>query len=245
MPARWIALGLGAYLAFAIALFPADVAHRWFAPDEIRMSGLHGTVWSGGAELGSAGPLGFHDVQWRVRPWSVLLARPGGYFETGLGDGFFQAEVRVGPGGVSLTAVRASCSLSALAAALPIAGIRGQVSLQLAELVLRDGWPASARGQMRLGRITVPSLAGGDPIVLGNYNVTLSGGDGIQGAFEDQGGPLRVRGSAILTTAGEYEIGGLVRARPEANAALTRGVELLTGDPDDDGMRAFSFTGTL
>ena len=245
MPVRWIALALGAYLAFAIALFPADVAYRWFAPDEIRLSGLHGTVWSGGAALGSAGPLGFHDVQWQLRPWSVLLARPGGYLEAGLGDGFFQADVRVGASSVSLTAVRASCSLSVLAAALPIAGIRGQVSLQLAELVLRDGWPASARGQMRLGQLTVPSLVGGDPIVLGNYNVTLSGGDGIQGAFEDQGGPLQVRGSAILTTVGEYEIGGVVRARPEANAALTRGVELLTGNPDDDGMRAFSFTGTL
>ena len=245
MPVRWIALGVGAYLAFAIALFPADVAHRWFAPDNIRLSGVQGTVWSGSAALGSAGPLGFHDVRWQVRPWSILLARPGGYFETGLGDGFFQADVRVGPGGVSLTDISASCSLSALASALPIAGIRGQVSLQLAELVLRDGWPASARGQMRLGQITVPSLVGGDPIVLGNYNVTLSGGDGLQGAFEDQGGPLQVRGTASLTAAGKYEIQGIVQARPEANAALARGVELLTGDPDDTGMRAFSFTGTL
>ena len=245
MPVRWIALGVGAYLAFALALFPADVAYRWFAPDGIRLSGVQGTVWSGGAALGSAGPLGFHDIRWQVRPRSVLLARPGGYLETGLGDGFFQADVRVGPGGVSLTGIRASCSLSALASALPISGIRGQVSLQLAELVLRDGWPASARGQMRLGQIAVPSLVGGNPIALGNYNVTLSGGDGLRGAFEDRGGPLQVRGSANLTVAGEYEIRGIVRARPEANAALTRGVELLTGVPDDAGMRAFSFTGTL
>ena len=245
MPVRWIALGAGAYLAFAAAIFPADVAYRWFAPGEFRLSGVQGTVWSGSAALGSAGPLGFHGIQWRVRPWTVLLARPGGSFETGLGDGFLQADVRVGPGAVSLTGVRASCSLSALAPALPIAGIRGQVSLELAELAVRDGWPASADGLLRLGRITVPSLVGGDPIVLGNYNVTLSGDDGLQGMFEDRGGPLQVRGSASLTAAGEYEIRGAVRARPEANAALTRGVELLTGDPDDAGMRAFSFTGTI
>lgn len=245
MPVRWIALGAGAYLVFAIALFPADVAHRWFAPDEFRLSGVQGTVWSGSAALGSAGPLGFHGIQWQVRPWTVLLARPGGSFETGFGDGFLQADVRAGPGAVSLTAVRAGFSLSALASALPIAGISGQVSLELAELIVRDGWPTSAEGELRLGRITVPPLVGNDPIVLGNYNVTLSGGDGLQGLFEDRGGPLQVRGSASLTAAGQYEVEGVVRARPEANAALTRGVELLTGDPDDAGLRAFSFTGSL
>lgn len=245
MTVRWFALGVGAYLVFTIALFPADVAHRWFAPDALRLSGVQGTVWSGSAELGSAGPLGFHGMQWQVRPWTVLLAQPGGSFETGLGDGFLQADVRVGQGVVSLTGVRAGSSLSALASVLPIAGIRGQVSVELTELVLRDGWPASAAGRMRLGRITVPSLVGSDPVALGNYTVALFGDDGLQGLFEDQGGPLEVRGSASLTAAEEYEIRGVVRARPEANAALTRGVELLTGDPDDAGMRAFSFTGTL
>ena len=245
MPVRWIALGGIAYLAFAIALFPADAAYRWFAPDDIRLSGVRGSVWSGGAALGSAGPLGLHDVQWRVRPWSILLARPGGYFETGLGDGFLRANVRVGAGGASLTDVQASCGLSALAPALPIAGIRGQVSLQLTELVLRDGWPAAARGQLRLGQLTVPSLVGGDLIALGNFNVMLSGTDGLRGAFQDQNGPMEVRGSAGLTAAGDYEISGLVRARPEADAALRRGIELLTGAPDADGMRAFNLAGTL
>ena len=245
MRVLWIALGAGAYLAFVIALFPADAAYRWFAPDEVRLSGVQGTLWSGRAALGSAGSLGFHNIRWNVRPLSILMARPGGRIETSLGDGFLQAEVRIGASGITITDATASCSLSALASALPIAGIRGQVSLQLAELFLQDGRPAAARGQLRLGQLTVPSLVGGGPILLGNYNVTLSGTDGLQGNFEDQGGPLQVQGSADLTAAGNYEIRGLVQARPEADAALRRGVELLTGEPDDAGMRAFSFTGTL
>lgn len=245
MPVRWIALAMVAYLAFAIALFPADVAHRWFAPGDIRLSGVQGSVWSGGAALGSAGPLGFHNVRWRVRPWSVLLARPEGRVETGLGDGFLQTDVRIGGSDIVLIGLTATCGLPALASVLPIAGIRGQVSFQLAELVLHDGWPAAARGQLRLGQLTVPSLVGGDPIALGNFNVVLSGADGLQGTFQDQSGPLEVRGSARLGAAGEYEINGLVRARPEADASLRRAVELLTGDPDDAGMRAFSFGGTL
>ena len=242
---RWIALGAGAYLAFALALFPADVAWRWLAADDLRLAGVQGTVWSGRAALASAGPLGFRDVRWQVRPWSLLLARPAGRVESSLGDGFIQTEVRIGGNEIVLTGLTASCSLSALASALPIAGIRGQVSLQLTELVLHDGWPAAARGQLRLGQLTVPSLIGGDPIALGNFNVTLSGTDGLQGTFQDQSGPMEVRGSAGLSAAGEYEISGLVRARPEADAALRRGIELLTGAPDADGMRAFSLTGTL
>ena len=242
---RWIALSASAYLAFATALFPADVAWRWLAADDLRLAGVQGTVWSGRAALASAGPLGFRDVRWQVRPWSLLLARPAGRVETGFGDGFLQSELRIGGSDVVLTGLTATCSLSALAPALPIAGIRGQVSLQLTELVLRDGWPASARGQLRLGQLTVPSLVGGDPIALGNFNVILSGTGGLQGAFQDQSGPLEVRGTAGLTAAGEYEISGLVRARPEADAALRRGIELLTGAPDADGMRTFSLTGTL
>ena len=242
---RWMVLGAGAYLAFAMALFPADVAWRWLAADDLRLAGVQGTVWSGRAALASAGPLGFRDVRWQVRPWSLLLARPAGRVESGLGDGFIQTEVRIGGNEIVLTGLTASCSLSALASALPIAGIRGQVSLQLTELVLHDGWPAAARGQLRLGQLTVPSLVGGDPIALGNFNVILSGTDGLQGTFQDQSGPLEVRGSAGLSAAGEYEISGLVRARPEADAALRRGIELLTGAPDADGMRAFSLTGTL
>lgn len=245
MRGLWIALGAGAYLAFVVALFPADAAYRWFAPDEVRLSGVQGTVWSGRAALGSAGSLGFHNIRWNVRPLSILMARPGGRIETSLGDGFLQAEIRTGASGITITDATASCSLSAFASALPIAGIRGQVSLQLAELVLQDGWPVAASGQLRLGQLTVPSLVGGGPILLGNYNVTLTGTDRLQGTFEDQGGPLQVQGSADLTAAGGYEIRGLVQARPEADAALTRGVELLTGEPDDAGMRAFSFTGTL
>ena len=245
MPIGRMALGAGAYLAFAVALFPADVAHRWFAPGDIRMSGVQGTVWSGRAALGSAGPLGFHDVNWQLRPWSILIARPGGRIEASLGDGFLQADIRARGSEITLTDVRAGLSLSALASALPIAGFRGQVSLQLAELVLRDGWPSSASGRLGLGQITVPSLLGGGPIALGNYNVTLSGTGGLQGSFEDQGGPLQVRGLVLLESEGRYEIRGRVQVRPEADDDLKRGVELLTGEPDDTGMRTFSIAGAL
>ncbi len=248
MQTRWIGLGVAAYIAFTIASFPAGTAYRWFAPDELRLSGLQGTVWSGRAELGSAGELGFQELRWQIQPWSILLARPGARIETGLGDGFLQADVRVGTGEIVLTGLRAGCSLSALAAVLPIVGIRGQISFDLTEVVLQNGRLTAATGEVRLAQLIVPSLVPGsvgDSVALGSYNVSLSGTADLRGAFEDRGGPLQVRGSASLGADGNYDISGLARARPDAPIALVRGLEILTGDPDETGMRAFSFTGTI
>ena len=246
MPAPWIALGAGAYLAFAAAFLPASVAYRWFAPDEFRLSGVQGTLWSGRAALGSVGALGLHDIRWRLRPGSLLLARVDGRIQARLADGFLHTEVRARTAEIVLTELTASCRLPALAGVLPIGGILGQISVELDELVLRDGWPASAAGELRLGELRVPPVgSGGELVSLGNYNVTFSGTDGLMGAFEDRGGPLQVSGSAELSADGSYRIQGIARARPEAATALTRGLELMTGAPDDAGMRSFRFTGSL
>ena len=45
----WLALGVGAYIAFTLATFPAGVALRWFAPQNIAFVGVAGTLWSGSA----------------------------------------------------------------------------------------------------------------------------------------------------------------------------------------------------
>lgn len=245
MPLRWIAFGAVAYLACILALFPAGVAWRWFAPDAVRLAGVQGTVWSGRAALGSAGTVGLRDIRWQVRLAPMFRARLGGRLQADLGDGFLRTDIRLDAGGVTLTGLSATGRLSSLAGTLPIAGIRGRISATLTELVIRDGWPVAAQGQVRLGQLTVPSLVDSETIALGDYLVTLSGTGGLRGAFEDQGGPLEVSGSAELTASGDYRIGGAVRVRSGAGAALERGVELLTTEPDAAGMRAFGFSGTL
>lgn len=245
MPIGWIALVASAYLAFTAALFPASIAYRWFAPDDIRLSGVQGTVWSGQAALGSAGALGLNDIRWQARPWSFLLARPGAHVEASLGNGFLRADIGVGANEIVVSGLTASFSVSALEAVIPVGAIRGELSVLLDEMVLVGNWPVSATGELRLGQLTVPSLLGGESFNLGNYVVTLSGSDGLHGEFEDRGGPLQVRGSVELSPEGGYEFQGFVQTRPEAAVELTRGLELMTGVPDETGMRPFSFTGTI
>src|SRR5690606_26983266 len=118
----WIALGAGAYLAFVLATFPAGVAYRWFAPPELALIGIDGTVWSGRAALGSVAGLALRDVGWRLAPWRLLLASAGGQAEARLADGFVATEFSAGLRRVTLTDLRASTSLPVLQALLPVDG---------------------------------------------------------------------------------------------------------------------------
>ena len=248
--APWLALGVGAYVAFTIAFFPATVAYRWFAPDEVRLAGVEGTLWSGQAALGSVGELGLHEIEWELYPWSLLLARMSGQVQTRFSGGFLETGIRVGIGGTSFTELRAATSLAALSGVLPIRGTQGQASVNFAELVLRDGWPVGAIGELRLGEVAVPPLVpvgNGGLIQLGNYSINFgdSSGEGLAGTFTDQGGPLEVTGSLRLNPNRDYLIEGVVRARPDADAALTQGLGFMTGEPDASGMRTFSLVGSL
>ncbi len=252
MPARipWLALGVGAYVAFAVAFFPASVAYRWFAPSEVRLSGVEGTLWSGQAALGSVGEFGLHEIEWELQPWSLALGRVGGQVQTRFSDGFLTTRVRAGFGGVDFTELRATSSLAALSGVLPIRGTRGQASANFAELVVQDGWPIGAVGELRLGELAVPPLvpvSDTDLIPLGNYSINFAdaSGQGLVGTFRDQGGPLEVMGSLRLNPNRDYLIEGVVRARPEAVAALTQGLAFMTGEPDSSGMRTFSLAGSL
>ena len=252
MPVRvpWLALGVGAYLAFTVAFFPASVAYRWFAPAELRLSGVEGTLWSGQAALGSVGEFGLHEIEWELHPWSLLLARLSGQVQTRFSGGFLDTGVRVGLGGTSFTGLRAATSLETLSLVLPILGTRGQASVDLSELALRDGWPVGAVGDVRLGELAVPPLTptgNAGLIPLGNYSVSFGDTpeDGIAGTFTDQGGPLEVTGSLRLNPNRDYLIEGVVRARPGADPALTQGLQFMTGEPDASGMRTFSLAGSL
>ena len=246
----WIALGAGAYLAFVLTTFPAATAYRWLAPDAVRLAGVEGTLWSGSATLGSVGNIGLREIQWRLRPSALFLARVGGQFQTRFNDGLLSTDVEVTLTQMTLRNLRASASLGGLRELLPLGGIEGFVSAEFAELRIQDAWPIGATGELRLGELAVPpvlSQTGGALLDLGNYRIRFaaSPNPGLVGNFDDQGGPLEVSGSIRLTPDRAYVIGGALRTRPNAPPALSQGLELMTAPPDASGLRAFNLTGSL
>ena len=251
MPSRfsWIALGLGAYLAFAISLFPAQLAYRWFAPDSFRLAGVDGTVWSGSAAIGSAGNIGFHDLEWRLQPWRLLLARVGGQLQARFADGFLTTRVETGMSQVAFSDLQGTTSLKGLQELLPLGDIEGVMSANFSSLRIEGDWPVEANGEVRVGELAVPPLMapGAALIDLGNFRIRFAPSDppDLLGQFEDQGGPLEVSGVVRLSPNRSYVIEGMARPRPEATDMLRQGLEIMSAPPDADGFRAFDLSGSL
>jgi general secretion pathway protein N len=246
----WLALGVGAYIAFTFATFPAGVALRWFAPQNIAFVGVAGTLWSGSAATCSVEGFTVEALRWRLRPSALLVGRISANVEARIPDGFVSGDVTASPSVVRFSDLRGATSLPALAGVLPLRGVRGQASVALESLVLEDGWPAAAVGELKLaGLESLPLIPDGRGayVPLGDYTVTLvPAPEGeLAATFVDNGGPLEVQGTAKLDASRTYSIDALVEPRANAPEMLVQGLAFMTGDPDAEGRRRLSLTGPL
>jgi general secretion pathway protein N len=248
---HWLALGIGAYLAFALSSFPAGTAYAWFAPAGLQLQGLEGTLWSGRAAAANVGTLSLHDVRWSVHAWQLLLGRLAADLRAQLDEGFVAANVKATRSHVSLSEVRASTSLPTLHAVLPVAGLRGEANLTLSalELDVAKAWPTKVVGDLKLLQLeTAPfSLTGprGKLVPIGNYAVRFAdGGSPINATFNDTGGPLEVSGT-LAVNARAYKLDGLIKARADAPQELVDGLNVMTSEPDAEGRRRLTLNGTL
>jgi hypothetical protein len=252
MPSKlsWLALGLGAYIAFVLAQFPANAAYRWFAPPELELADVNGTVWSGRAAVGDVADIAVRDVSWNLAVGSLLIGRVSVAFDARLADGFVNGNLVATTSQLRLTDVTVSTSLQTLNDLLPIYAIEGQVSLALERLVIEDAWPLAAVGELRIGNLEAPPFPptpGAGMIPLGSFRAQLLELDepGVSALLTDSGGPLELEGRAQLATDRSYLLDGLVRARPEASDMLLQGLAIMTSEPDADGRRSFTLAGTL
>ncbi len=243
----WLALGVGAYLAFTLATFPATTAIRWFAPAEVAVAGVEGTLWSGGALSGSFGGFRAEAVRWRIRPWSLLLGRVAGTVEARIPDGFVSTELTATSSRVRFDALRGATTLSALAAILPISGMRGQASVTLESLELVDGWPTSVIGELRLAGLEATPLGSSTLVALGNYKATFVpvADREVAAQFADEGGPLAVTGTVTIDAARAFTFDAFVAPRPGADESLVEGLAFSGGELDAQGRYHLMIGGTL
>jgi general secretion pathway protein N len=249
---RWslLALGLGAYLAFTLSSFPAGTAYAWLAPQGVNLTGLEGTLWSGRAAAGTVGDLALRDIRWTLRPLRLLLGRLAATVEARLSDGFVSANVSASPSSVALSDVRASTSLATLRGMLPLSGVRGDASVSLDELELAGGAVTKVLGELRLAKLEVaPFVPTGsrELLPIGNYTVSFieAQNAGVNATFVDSGGPLEVTGTLELDAARAYTLDGFIKPRPDASQTLVDGLAIVTAEPDAEGRRRLTLTGSL
>jgi hypothetical protein len=244
-------LGLGAYVAFTLATFPAGTALRWFAPPEVTFAGVAGTLWSGSAASCAAAGFRAEALRWRVRPASLLLGRISANIEARIPGGFLAGDLIASPSSVRFSELRAATSVPVLVSVVPaLQGMRGQASVALESLVLENGWPASITGELKLAGLEAPPLisdGSASLVPLGDYTVTFVPAPAGQIAANvvDNGGPLEVAGTVSLDTARNYTIDVLVEPRAGAPEMLVEGLRYTTSEPDAEGRRRLSLNGSL
>jgi general secretion pathway protein N len=247
MKLRWlIALGVIAYLVFAIVTLPASVVLDRLRDSGITAAGVEGTAWKGRAELLQVQGVNVGRVDWDLHALALLALKVRADVKVTRSDGFLQSVLDVRSGPIRFSDLSASVPLSALSGIAP-QGWSGTVNLRFAELIIDEGWPVSANGSAEI--LNLESTSRRSPLT-GSYKLTFPApdtqpaNDVLVGAITDLGGPLAISGTVELRRDRSYLLSGLVAAKPDAPRNLANQLQIL-GPPDPQGRRQFSLEGTL
>ena len=240
---RLVAAGVAVLVIGLVLGFPARVAYQWFAPSQVSLSGISGSVWNGAAAQGSVAGLFLGNITWSFRPSSLLRLKAGYTVTARLPSGFLETGVAVGAGtSVRFDDLSATVPLSSLPdSLLPTTGLGGDLNLRFTTLVLNEGVPAQAEGTLGVSGLVLRALS---PTALGDYRAQLHTEDGIiKGTVEDVNGVLDLDGSLEIDDRA-FSFIGHVAAGPDAPPAVNEQLRYL-GSPDQQGRREFRFEGDL
>lgn len=240
-----VALGIGAFLLFALVTLPAATVLSYFHPPGVTLSGVSGTIWKGRAQAVRSGTMQLGSVEWKLDILALFTGKLGADVKVTRSDGFAEASIAMSSARVTLRGLNASLPLTAMPANLLRGGWTGTATLRLTQLALENSWPVAATGTIEIVDLAGPANR---PSALGGYKVVFAEGaataEGLQGALSDTGGPLAVNGTVDIKKNRSYLVSGLIATRPNAPSDMARTLEIL-GEPDAQGRRQFSIEGTM
>jgi len=245
MPRRkfFIAAGLLTFIAGFVALFPARVAYRWFAPDNTQLGGISGSIWSGSAQEMSLAGLYLHDVRWQLRPMKLITARLALSLEASLSSGFVEADVAVSPdGSILVTDLNGSLPLQAVTGLVRIPGLSGNASVQLTELEVRDGLPVAVVGTVAVANLVAPPV---DSASIGGYRAEFfTDADGVRASVEDTDAVFDLAGTLKISPDRSYQFIGRIAPTDRTSEKLRQQLRFL-GSPDERGQHQIRLEGSL
>jgi general secretion pathway protein N len=240
---RYIFGGFLVLMLVLVATFPARVAYQWFAPPDLQLTGIGGSIWSGTATEGLAGGAYIRDISWRFKPGAILGGKLAFSTTSRPASGTMNTDVAVGlDGSLTLSALSGSVPLDLAHPAFQQNGISGDLSLAFDTLVMKNGLPVDVSGSVLVANVYVPDLSAG---VLGDFRADFQTVDGtVTGTVDDVSGVLDVDAVITLAPDRSYSLVGDVAARPAAPPSIEQQLRFL-GTPDQRGMRPFRFEGSL
>src|SRR5687768_74454 len=241
-----IALGVGAFVIFALVTLPASVVLSRLGSAGVSASGVSGSIWNGKAQVLQVSGVNVGSVEWDLHVLPLFTLHLNADVKVSRVDGFASTGLSVGPGGkVTLKELTASLPLSAINNP-QLSGWNGQLNAKFARLTLDKGWPTEVDGTLDAIDVMGPPRK---PANVGSYRVVFdpaaSTAEMLLGAVSDAGnGPLQISGTIKLKPDRSYEFDTFLATKPNTPQNLARALEIL-GPPDAQGRRQFSAAGTL
>lgn len=240
---RLIILGLLVFLGVMLATFPARVAYNWFAPAELQLSGISGSIWNGSAAEGKAAGAYVRNINWRFKPMSLLSGKLSFETSSNPASGSMHAEVAVSPGGdLTLSNLTGYFPLDLVHPAFQQSGIRGDIAMQFASIVISNGMPIAVEGSVTVTDFYVPVLSSSR---IGDFRADFQTMDGnVTGSVEDVAAVIDVNGTINLHQDRSYAFIGQIAPTSATPASILDQLRYL-GSANEHGQREFRFEGQL
>ena len=225
-----------------VVMFPARIAYHWASPPFVAMSGIHGTVWNGGAREFSTNGVYLRDLRWTMRPLGLLGGKAAFAVSGSPVPGFLEADLAVSLSGkITLSHLTASVPLAMFERASNVPGLRGSASLEIERLELVDGRATALDGAIDVANLMLPMIARSS---LGGYRAEFFTQDnGVVASVEDANGVVDLAGSLQLNQDKSYTFLGQVAARPNTPESLRQQLRYL-GTPDERGLHELRLEGS-
>ena len=238
-----IATGVLTLVIGLIIMFPARIAIGWFAPAEVTIGGIQGSVWHGSANEAAVNGLYMRDVEWSLNALQLFTGELSYSVDATPVSGFLESDVIIGYSGVlTLSDLTAALPLDLLADAANVPGLQGSVSLSFERIQIVDGLATAADGTAQFADLIIP-IFGRDS--LGGYKAEFfTQNNGVTASIEDTDGVLDMAGSLEVSADRSFKFIALVIAKPEAPQRIRQLLQTLPA-ANNRGQRELRYEGIL
>jgi len=228
---RYLVYGTLFYLMFLFATLPADVSYaywkkNWGQREQIVLSGLKGSVWSGSVSQAMIKGQRFQELQWHFKPLSLFLGKVEADLEFTVPDGFGKGRLGYSVlSGIYAKDVEAWIPLPVIARFVNLAALRpgGKLNINLQAFNYQQGSVHEAVGTLAWLDAEISFF---QPVALGNFQLDLSSGDdGVIGDLKDKGGPLQAEAKLLLSATGDYSVDGEILLRDKSRNDLAQALQ--------------------
>ncbi len=236
-------VGAAVFIGVGIATLPASLLVSRLPPD-LKVEGVSGTVWNGGADEIRLRGTALGSFSWRAEPAALLGGELAFRIEISRPDGYVRGRLAAAAGG-ALTGRELEIELPLNALHPDTQDWQGSLHGTVQSVRLEQGWPVALVGSLQTSGLKPP----GSDLPIGDYALDFDGRSDtptqLLGRVRDVAAPLVVRGQLVLRRQRSFELTGEVTPRPEAPPDMRQAVSFLFGAPDAAGRWTFKFEGSF